>query len=151
MPSRRGRLGRSHENTILSPREDDDLRPGDNIPPSGTEPEILRVRNFSTKSGNLVNRGDSIKVRNRGGGGHVVQENGGSCKGGVRGLVTAGGTTNQQQAPFSRNNSQGGLYSSSVNVFNGGGGVSAGNNEAYLDEAQVESVILGLSECFFPF
>ena len=32
----------------------------------GFERTVVRVRNFSTKSGNLINRGDSIKYRSRG-------------------------------------------------------------------------------------
>lgn len=44
-------------------RQEPELQMPDNAP--GPDVAVYRVRTFTTKSGNVVNRGDSIKIRNR--------------------------------------------------------------------------------------
>jgi len=60
----------SHAVTDHSPQQHRSLRhePEAEMVDSTPEPDVTvyRVRTFTTKSGNVVNRGDSIKIRNRG-------------------------------------------------------------------------------------
>jgi len=107
----------------------------------GTERTIVRVRNFSTKSGNLINRGDSIKFRNRG---SAESSDAGRSGKGQRGVLRQ----QRAHASVSRNNSQKSEYSvhnsvSNKNLYNGG--QQSFESDIHLEECPCGSDALSTS------
>ena len=83
---------------VVDPSETAD--PDDGAPPAA----VYRVRNFSTKSGSVVNRGDSIKVRRGPKAAAAAAENGSARA--VRRLSSDSATRDRRDAALSRQESR---------------------------------------------